>query len=85
MKNMITTTDDCDILLDDLMNSLEKNGINLDLIEFVDVTEDLQVERYDDSESEYASTSYESTQCYLPNYINEKADTQMEVSAFSFI
>ena len=35
---MITTTDDCDILLDDLMNSLEKNGINLDLIEFVDVT-----------------------------------------------
>ena len=23
MKNMITTTDDCNILLDDLMNSLE--------------------------------------------------------------
>ena len=43
MKNMITTTDDCDILLDDLMNSLEsleKNSINLDLIEFVDVTDD---------------------------------------------
>lgn len=43
MKNMITTTDDCNILLDDLMNSLEsleKNSINLDLIEFVDVTDD---------------------------------------------
>ena len=43
MKNMITTTDNCDILLDDLMNSLEsleKNSINLDLIELVDVTDD---------------------------------------------
>lgn len=36
-----------DVFLDGLINSLEKNGVNLSLIEFIDIIGDLQVERYE--------------------------------------
>ncbi len=39
---MAIPKEDFEILLDDFINSLKEKGINLDLIEFVDVTDECE-------------------------------------------